>query len=38
MKLGGKNKQKSKIRDCNNWNGFALFEGVGTGGWLILEN
>ena len=29
MKLGGKNKQKSYIRDINNWNGFRS---IGEGG------
>ena len=33
MKLGGKNKQKSYIRDLHNWNGSALL-----GGGLILKN
>ena len=32
MKLGGKNKQKSYIRDLYNWNGSALWGGV------ILKN
>ena len=27
MKLGGKNKQKSYIRDLHNWNGSALLRG-----------
>ena len=36
MKLGGKNKHKSQIRDSHNWNGTALFGGVGWGG-LILK-
>ena len=27
MKLGGKNKQKSQIRDLHNWNGSALLRG-----------
>ena len=34
MKLGGKNKQKSYIRDLHNWNGSALL----GGGMLILKN
>ena len=34
MKLGGKNKQKSYIRDLNNWNGSDLLGGGG----LILKN
>ena len=34
MKLGGKNKQKSYIRDLHNWNGSALLGGGG----LILKN
>ena len=29
MKLGGKNKHESQIRDWNNRNGSALFEGDG---------
>ena len=29
MKLGGKNKQKSSIRDLHNWNGSALLGGGG---------
>ena len=29
MKLGGKNKQKSYIRDLHNWNGSDLFGGGG---------
>ena len=33
MKLGGKNKQKSYIRDLLNWNGSALLGGGG----LILK-
>ena len=33
MKLGGKNKQKSYIRDLHNWNGSAFLEGG-----LILKN
>ena len=33
MKLGGKNKQKSYIRDLHNWNGSALL-----GGGLILKD
>ena len=32
MKLGGKNKHKSNIRDWHNWTGSALFGGVGGGG------
>ena len=36
MKIDGKNKQKSKIRDLHNWNGSALL-GWG-GGLLILKN
>ena len=28
MELGGKNKQKSYIRDLHNWNGSALWGGV----------
>ena len=32
MKLGGKNKHKSKICDGNNWTWSALFGGVGGGG------
>ena len=30
MKLGGKNKQKSWIRDLHNWNGSALLGGVNS--------
>ena len=29
MKLGGKNKQKSYIRDLHNWNGSDLLGGGG---------
>ena len=32
MKLGGKNKHKSKIRDRHNQTGSALFGGFGGGG------
>ena len=32
MKLGGKNKHKSKIGDLHNRTGSALFGGVGGGG------
>ena len=32
MKLDGKNKNLSKIRDRHNWTGFVLFGGVGGGG------
>ena len=32
MKLGGKNKYKSKIFDGNNRTGSTLFGGVGGGG------
>ena len=32
MKLDGKNKKKSKIRDWHNRTGFALFVRVGGGG------
>ena len=32
MKLGGKNKHKSKISDQHNRTGSALFGGVGQGG------
>ena len=35
MKPGGKNKQKSYIRDLYNWNGSVL---LGGGGGLILKN
>ena len=31
MKLGGKNKHKSKIGDCHNRTGSAHFGGVGEG-------
>ena len=34
MKLGGKNRQKSYIRDLHNWNGSTLLGGGG----LILKN
>ena len=37
MKLGGKNKHKSKIGDWNNRTGSALFGGVGGGG-VIQKN
>ena len=37
MKLGGKNKYKSKICDGNNRTGSALFGGVGGGG-VIRKN
>ena len=30
MKLSGKNKQKSYIRDLHNWNGSALLGGGGV--------
>ena len=35
MKLGGKNKQKSYIRDLHNWNGSDSIWGEGG---LILKN
>ena len=42
MKLVGKNKNKSKIRDLHNRNGSTLdpvtYGGVGGGGPKILEN
>ena len=31
MKPDGKNKHKSQIHDCHNWNGSALFGIVGGG-------
>ena len=37
MKLEGKNKNKSKIRDWHNRTGSALFGGVG-GGEVIRKN
>ena len=37
MKLGGKNKNKSKIRNLNNRTGPALFGGVGGGGEGIIR-
>ena len=36
MKLGGKNKNMSKVRDSHNRTGSALFGGIG-GGWVILK-
>ena len=30
MKLGGQKKQKSYLRDLNNWNGSALLGGGGN--------
>ena len=38
MKLGGKNNNKSYIRDWHNRNGSALFGVVVGGGGLILKN
>ena len=38
MKLGGKNKHKSKIRDWRNRTGSALFGGVAGGGGVIRKN
>ena len=37
MKLNGKNKNLSKIRDSHNQTGYALFGGVGGGVILIIE-
>ena len=32
MKLDGKNRNLSKVRDCHNWTGSAFFGGIGGGG------